>query len=233
MKIKFYQTTPLAKLFPPVPCAKVIPHWYKKMDAEVANVQKLAFANNLSVKRCVPVLDYMTSGYIIKNYTDILVKKSWSDENGEELSLDFKQVGDQSPVDFHSASQMPLEINNHKKKIGKFTGVWGIETPPGYSCLFYQPEYLREERFKIFPGIVDTDQYTDPIGFPFVFNNEYKTEEYVIEAGTPIACVLPFKREKWTHEILEHDKDNKTSILMQTIWNNAYRRFMHSKKEYK
>lgn len=233
MKIKFYQSTPLAKLFPPVPSKNIIPEWYKSIDAEVEGIQKLGVQSNLSVKRCIPVLDYITSGYIIRNYTDILVKKFWSEENGEEISLDFKFSGQYQPISFHSSAQMPQKIGNHNKKVGKFTGVWGIETPPGYSCLFYQPEYLRESRFKIFPGIVDTDEYTDPIGFPFVFNNEYEKEEYVIEAGTPLACVLPFKRESWSHEIAEYDENNKTAVLMKTIWHSAYRRFMHSKKDYK
>lgn len=233
MKIKFYEANPLAKLFPPVPAKNVIPEWYKSLDSEIPGIQKLALGGNLSVKRCTPVLDYLTSGYIIKNYTDIVVKKYWTEENGEEISLDFKFAGEYQPIEFHSAEQIPLKIKNHNKKIAKFTGVWGIETPPGYSCLFYQPEYLRETRFKVFPGIVDTDQYNDPIGFPFEFNNEYKKEEYIIEAGTPLVCVLPFKRESWTHEIAKYDKHNKTAILMQTIWHSAYRRFMHSKKDYK
>lgn len=233
MKIKFYLSDPLGKLFPPVAAKSIIPDWYKKLQADLPNVQKMGLSGNNTVKRCVPVLDYMTSGYIIKTYADIMVKRFWSDDYGEDISLDFKFGGEVSPIEFHTENQMPLVFNGHNKRIGKFNNLWSIETPPGYSCLFYQPEYFNEHRFKIFPGIVDTDEFTEPVSFPFQFSNTTENEEYIIEAGTPLACVFPFKRESWEQEIHEYDRNNKTSILMKTIWDKPYKRFMHSKKSYK
>jgi len=196
-------------------------------------MQQLALGSNLSVKKCIPVLDYITSGYILQNYADILIKRSWDDVAGENISVDFKMPNSNSPISFHHTSQMSVIRNGHLKKIAKFNGVWGIKTPPGYSCLFYQPEYFNETRFKIFPGIVDTDQYTDPIGFPFMFEDCKTSEEYIIEAGTPLVCVFPFKREDWELEIKEPEHHSRTATLMRTIWKSAYRKFMHTKKSYK
>jgi hypothetical protein len=231
MKITFFEITPLAKLFPPVLAKKEVPDWYKEIESSLANVQQLAVGTTGSVKKCMPVLDYITTGYMLRTHMDIVVKRSWSDNHGEEFNVDFKMT-DSPPIAFHSNKQLSVFRNGHAKKIGKFNGMWGIETPPGYSCLFYQPEYLQETRFKIFPGIVDTDQYTDPVSFPFMFSDSLDTEEFIIEAGTPIACVFPFKREEWTHEIKPVIPGTRTSILMRTIWQSAYRKFMHTKKSF-
>jgi len=242
MKIKFLELTPLAKLFPPIPAKKLIPEWYKEMGPTVAGVQKIGFGTpeiqkigfgtNLSVKRCIPVLDFITSGYLIRTHTDIFVKRWWTEERGEEISLDFKLAEHPSPVSFHDTGQMPLIRNGHNKKIAKFNGIWGIETPTGYSCLFVHPEYISQQKFRIFPAIVDTDQYTDPIGFPFMFEDSFEKEEFIIEAGTPIAHVIPFRRESWNHTIEPVEKYSRTNILMKTIWEGAYRKFMHTKKSF-
>lgn len=232
MKIKFYDSVPAARLFPPVPAKKLIPEWYKELSNTIEE-QQLCGNTNLSVKKCVPVLDFMTSGYIIRNYADIYVKRSWSKESGEDINLDFKFSINPAPVAAHSAAQFPLTIKGHQKNILKFTGVWGIETPLGYSCLFYQPEYFNETRFRILPAIVDTDKFIDPVSFPFKFNDNTENEEYIIEAGTPLAVAFPFKRESWEHEFVEYDNTNKAALYMKAIWQGAYKRFMHTKKEFK
>jgi len=233
MKIKFYLADPLGKAFPPLPANSLIPEWYKKMDIEVSSKKHPGQVGNFSVKRCMPVLDYMSSGYIIRNIYDIVVKRSWDNQYGEDINLDFKFAGEISPIEFHAEDQMPIMYNGHKKKLCKFNGFWCAETPPGYSCLFYQPEYFNETRFKVFPGIVDTDEFNEPVSFPFIFSNTTNEEEYTIEAGTPLVCLMPFKRESWEHEILDYDKNNKTSVLMKTIWREPYRKLMHRKKSFK
>lgn len=231
MKITFFEISSLSSLFPPIPAKKVVPDWFKELESTITNMPQLAVGTNGSIKKCMPVLDYITTGYILRTYMDIVVKRDWNSNHGEEFNIDFK-ITDHPPISFHSNTQFPIIRNGHVKKVGKFNGMWGIKTPPGYSCLFYQPEYLQETRFKIFPGIVDTDQYTDPVGFPFIFNDSLEKEEFIIEAGTPIACVFPFKRDNWEHEIQPMIPDTKTSVLMRTIWQSAYRKFMHTKKSF-
>jgi len=232
MKIEFLESTPLTKLYPPVPAKRLIPDWYKEIEIEMAAVQKVGFGTNLSVKRCIPVLDYMTTGYIIRSHMDIVVKRDWNDTVGENVNFDFRMAEGVPPVVFHDSKQMPVMRNGYLKKIAKFSGMWGVKTPPGYSCLFFQPQYFNETRFTVFPGVVDTDEYTSPIGFPFMMSDSKETETYIIEAGTPLVCVVPFKREEWTHEIKNWDKNDKSAILMRTIWQETYRKFMHTKKSF-
>jgi hypothetical protein len=233
MKIKFLETASVAKLFPPIPAKKLLPDWYKDLTIDTVPGQKQPWTSLSSVKRCVPVLDYMTSGYIIRNHVDLLVARTWDDRRGEQVLFEYKKTELNIPaVTYHDPKQMPLIRNGHQKTVAKFTGMWGIETPPGYSCLFYQPHYFNETRFNILPGIVDTDQFSNPINFPFIMSDSKENENFVIEAGTPLVCVLPFKREDWTHELGKWDPDSNCATYMKTIWENIYKKFMHSKKNF-
>jgi hypothetical protein len=92
----------------------------------------------------------------------------------------------------------------------------------------------RESIFTILPGIVDTDQYNAPVNFPFVLNDV--TYEGLIPAGTPMAQVIPFKRESWemslgTQEDLENQ--NKTTIRLRTRFFDSYKSQFRQPKEYK
>ena len=51
----------------------------------------------------------------------------------------------------------------------------------------------RESVFTIMDGIVDTDSYNALVNFPFFLNDW--SYEGLIPAGTPMAQVIPFKRE--------------------------------------
>jgi hypothetical protein len=110
---------------------------------------------------------------------------------------------------------------------------WAIKTPKGYSTMFIQPMH-RESPFTILPGIVDTDTYTAPINFPFIIND--LKFEGLIPKGTPIAQVIPFKRDSWSIKFggekeikeLEQVKEN-----LATKFFDKYKSMFRSNKEYK
>jgi hypothetical protein len=114
----------------------------------------------------------------------------------------------------------------------KFNNPYGIKTPPGYSCLFIQPLH-RESRFTIFPGIVDTDTYTSQVNFPFILNDE--NWEGIIPAGTPMAQVIPFKRESWTHSFGSEKEIKEERLVSQkrkSMFINAYKKHFWNRKSY-
>ena len=92
----------------------------------------------------------------------------------------------------------------------------------------------RESVFTILDGIVDTDQYKAPVNFPFVLNDV--KWEGIIPAGTPMAQVIPFKRESWEHKIgsdKERQEQEKITRKLKTLFFNSYKRQFWSRKEYK
>jgi len=84
------------------------------------------------------------------------------------------------------------------------------------------------------PGIVDTDKYNSPVNFPFILNDIKFTG--LIPAGTPIAQVIPFKRDSWKmsfgseKEIIESTKIDKT---LKRKFFDVYRNIFWSSKDFK
>jgi hypothetical protein len=84
----------------------------------------------------------------------------------------------------------------------KWNNYWRITTPAGYSCLFRQPSWRFDLPFYTASGIVDTDRHPVAVNFPFFFLNGWHG---IIEAGTPIVQVIPFKRDDWESEVVGED----------------------------
>jgi hypothetical protein len=82
--------------------------------------------------------------------------------------------------------------------------------------------------------VVDTDTYTSPVNFPFTLNDP--KFEGLIPAGTPIAQVIPFKREQWEmsfggqQELIEQ---SQVSIKLQTKFFDRYKTMFRANKEYR
>jgi hypothetical protein len=114
----------------------------------------------------------------------------------------------------------------------KIENPWLIKTEPGYSCMVLPPLH-RDNQLVILSGIVDTDKYYEKINLPFNLKDKYF--EGMIEAGTPIAQVIPFKRESYEMEIVPLDK-KRSFINQRTVASklfDAYRNLYWSRKEYK
>jgi hypothetical protein len=214
----------------PKPASSLIPDWYKNMDSYI-NKEKKPLGDgttSATIKRCMPVFDAITAGYIIESPADIWV----SIKNGTQW-FEWSNFG---LIDFHPIEQAPTYPSGSNKKLTaypKWNNPWSIKTPKGYSTLFVQP-FHRESVFTIMPGVVDTDQYTPPVNFPFTVNDP--AFEGLIPKGTPIAQVIPFKRESW---VLEQgvQKDLKMVSELRNKLNSKffdrYKTMFWTRKEYK
>ena len=178
-----------------------------------------------TIKRCMPVFDAITAGYIITSPADVYV----SIKDGVQ-HFSWPSFG---LISFHPIVQAPNHPLNKEHAYPKWMNPWGIETPKGYSTLFIQPLH-RESVFTILPGIVDTDTYTSPVNFPFVVNDP--NFEGLIPKGTPIAQVVPFKREGWQINI-GSEKDLKKQMQIGAKLNSKffdrYKSMFWSQKEYR
>ena len=188
MEILFTNTTGHADLELPKPASGLLPDWYKNTQSYTTGEKAPngKGGTHATVKRCMPVFDAITAGYIIVSPADVWV----SIKNGIQ-NFEWSDFG---LISFHPIEQAPLYPQRKPFDYPKWTNPWSIRTPKGYSTLFVQP-FHRESVFTILPGIVDTDQYYAPVNFPFVINDPLF--EGLRPAGTPIAQVIPFKRDSW------------------------------------
>jgi hypothetical protein len=192
----------------PIPTKLNIPEWYKKLEHSIGNS---------TVKGCMPFLDSLTSGYLLKFPQDFHVRHNVDNKNekGETFKDSFQTFGlhDLAPLlqakyvnlnsgfDTHSIKQVegsPFIEKNKNLPFYKILNPWKIKTPKGYSCLFLPPLNNTDDRFSIIPAIVDTDAFPNEINFPIIINGDkYPVLETIIKKGTPYVQVIPFKRESW------------------------------------
>ena len=225
----------------PKPAKSCIPEWYKEQESYLNN-KKTIFHNgqtNATVKKCIPVFDLLTSGYIIFTSVDISVSKKDNDpmyftwSNTFQNKLDSKK--DNPPVGFQPGWQTSNYSKLNKQEyIPKFVNPWSIITPSGYSTLIINPGY-RDLPFEIVPAIVDTDKYNYEINFPFYFKED--GWEGIIEAGTPIAQVIPFKRDNWEMNIKDTPNILKSIKTQNDILNSnffdRYKKYFWNRKSFK
>jgi hypothetical protein len=226
MKIIFTNTSGI-DIEQPQPASKFIPDWYKNMESYTDGNKKPdgAGGTKATIKKCIPVFDAITAGYIITLPADVYVSIKDEQQYFEWSSLGL--------VQFHPVIQAPEHPNRKPHAYPKWMNPWCIKTPKGYSTLFVQPMH-RESVFTILPGIVDTDTYTAPVNFPMVINDP--NFEGMIPKGTPIAQVIPFKRENWQMEIgsiKELKEQNSITQKLQTKFFDRYKQMFWTRKEYK
>jgi hypothetical protein len=214
--------------FPPKPAVKEVPDWYRNTPEYVGNEGKKIIEPGSTVhtiKKCIPVFDAITAGYILYTQVDIQIS--------QQNNLPFYIWSSQDAVSFHPIDQAPLHPSRNDAPYPKYNNPYAITTPPGYSVLFTAPMH-RQSVFTILDGIVDTDTYKAPVNFPFVLNDV--KWEGIIPAGTPMAQVIPFKRESWEHKIgsdKERIEQNLVTRKLKTLFFNSYKRQFWSSKEYR
>ena len=215
----------------PIPASKIIPSWWKNKENYMDGEKKLmeGATYNKTSKGCVGLLDAMRSGYIFTAPCDIILEKldeaygvSWKSNLFNHINFFHPKQGENSGVD----------LSLFENEYFKFNTDWLVKTPKGYSCLIQHPMWHDELPFCTLPGIVDTDKFANGMNFPFVVKKGFSG---VISMGTPIAQIIPFKRENWEHKtILDADKkyfyNSKKSFK---VIENSYNRFVHSTKSWK
>lgn len=209
----------------PEPASKIIPDWYKKIESYVGGEKKPTGKGSTSgtIKKCIPVFDSITAGYLIKLPADVFV----TTVDG----LPYYEWSNLGLIEFHPIEQAPNHPLGNSFPYPKWINPWAIKTPKGYSTLFVQP-FHRESPFTILPGIVDTDTYTAPVNFPFVLNNP--KFEGIIPAGTPIAQIIPIKRDDWKMESnTDFEEHSRINVRLLSKMFDRYKTLFWSKKNYR
>lgn len=237
-KIIFTAEIEPAKTYPPVLAKSNLPSWYKKTktyirDDNAQNRMMNKNSNTYTIKKCIPVQDYLVSGYTFRAITDIQIyhlEQAEIDSHYCVLPTDWFRghiIGD------HPHNQCPTEIDGKKFHYVKIFSGWGIKTPPGYSCMIYQNFYDFNFPIKFMPAIIDTDTFNESIGLiGYITTNNPNFE---IKAGTPLVNIYPFKRDDWEMERKFELNPEKFAVFKRYAsqhFKNIYRNLFHSKKQF-
>jgi len=225
----------------PIPALQYIPDVYKKLSKRDSINHG---PNEGTVKACIPFLDALTTGYIIPFPIDVCFAIEESTQNENRIRKVNMQTSKNIPKEFynyfflhsHPNTQIPDSLKHNHRTINttlKLGNPWHIKTPPGYSCMFTNP-FNRNLPFKIIDGIVDTDNYPLHINFPFFWTNDPSIKETYIAKGSPMALVIPFKRENWQMETIEKQTQSPFDFMrLGAHVRDAYKKIFWNKKSYK
>ena len=212
-------------LVPPAPANKFIPDWYKTLPTIDKNSRDHKGNFGSTAKKCMPMIDVMTHGFIIPLAGDVHIRT-----NEDASQIDITQNPYIRLTEEHSQGQVGPRFPFKEKHLIKFLNPFVIKTPPGYSCMFMAPVNHIETRFLALGGIVDTDNYDRPVNFPSVWMACNFDES--LPAGTPIVQIVPFKRSntinnyhvrpytsnEWEkHEITRLKQDNQNSYYTNNL----------------
>tara|TARA_R110000765_G_scaffold404308_1_gene500522 strand:- start:86 stop:832 length:747 start_codon:yes stop_codon:yes gene_type:complete len=213
----------------PVPIKTNIPRWFKELNHSV-HLQ--------TIKGCMPFLDTLTSGYLLKMPVEYHVEhnvehegemktgmrsgvKKWPEDLSNIINLNYDSDNQTHPI--IQLGKCPFIEKNKNLPFHKILNPWSIKTPPGYSCLFLPPMNNTDDRFSIIPGIVDTDTFPGEINFPVIWNGDkYPNLKTTIELGTPYVQVIPFKRDSWKMKITELSTKKRRKNIFNQFKNVLY-----------
>lgn len=177
----------------PQPAINYLPKWYKDNNilGDREPQKELIVDNNLSnatFKKCVPMLDALGLGYIIETQYDIVLKHI-----NDNWDLSWKTR--ENILSEHAEHTVNIETPyGYYPRIAKYTYRRMPITPKGYSCLIISPIGYNQLPFKAVAGVVDTDTNISQFALPFWISKHHKG---IIKHGTPLAQVIPFKRDNW------------------------------------
>jgi len=238
---------------PPVPAASAIPEWWKRMESYggfkgfEAGVKKINVKNggdNATIKRCLPVLDSMSIGYLIVTPADIYVEPAHVHKANSEKgpSKDFSMIYPRhyEKIDSHPWGQASGHPYATEQRLAKVFVPWRIRLPDGYSLIVTEPLNNTSPDWSVVSGVMDSDVLYPQMNFMLSIKN--KSFNGIIPMGTPIAQVIPFKREKWSSLVVDGDQnsgkiiqDNQALLdsRLAKVFSGAYKKFFWNKKEFR
>jgi hypothetical protein len=104
----------------PVPAFQEIPDWYKDTKSYMTGKKEptIDMDNPGTIKRCMPVFDAITAGYIIKTPADVWVSK--------KDGMPFYQWRSPDAISFHDLEQAPLHPLQKGTPIAKWLSPWSF-----------------------------------------------------------------------------------------------------------
>lgn len=221
---------------PPFPANQALPKWWTNHTPYVKTAnnpdgKKVIIQNSLSnasYKKCVPMLDGLTSGYIISLWADVQLTQV------DDAPLINWKVRGKSVFDVHGFDSKSIETpSGYHPQLFIYKCGWIPITPKGYSVLITHPFGYIDSPFRALSAVVDSDKNRTELSLPVWVKKDY---EGIIEKGLPMVQLIPFKRENWTSNL---DNYTEQSYLIEEDknWNgtlvNHYVKKIWTKKSYK
>ncbi len=195
----------------PKPISRTIPDWYRKADRFAKKPDGEYYQDPMTNgkiptwKACPAIFDIMATGYCFRTPCDFTFTLK---ENGE-YKVTPKSSKYASFIEPRGVLPQFTVPHGYKETHFAWFADWQVIVPEGYSCIYIHPANRFELPFITTSGIIDNDNLHNPGSLPFFLKEGW---EGVIEAGTPIIQIIPFKRDNWDSE---HEEQNNAIDIVK------------------
>jgi hypothetical protein len=202
----------------PTPATREIPQWYSDTPMiRGGGTRRTHPSDEVTVRGCIPFLEGMTTGWVMKTPTDIYITRE------SKGTLSVVTPTDRTVVQSRDMVQgMELGPTDFLLSINTF---WSIKTSPGY--LTYNLPLLNkfDSRFRTMSGLIESDSYQDTHKVELLWRED--SPEGHIPAGTPISQVITVDKDSVNMDgrIRERTPSEETDLDRFNIMRNAIRHF--------
>lgn len=227
--IRFIPSENSTKDIRPESAKSFVPDWYRRAEITYESEVHPGHTETMAgLKRCIPFLDAMISGFMLLTWTDIEVNRT----SDGSISLSWDESSSSDPVKERKGSigstipRPPGHSDNHLV----WTAKWGFKLPKGYSALVTHPFNRYDLPFTTMSGLMDSDGFFAHGNIPFFLHSDF---EGIIPEGTPFAQILPVKRESWLGvydpSLIEDVHTQGHTVRSNDAW---YKNFVWVRKNY-
>lgn len=238
--IRFYPFSEATESFAPLPkpASRYVPDWYKVQSANAMPAEETISQGfvGATIKRCMPIFDIMTAGYMLGAPCDIYLDATDPEKLSWTVPRDLKMY--QADLFSHHTPEQyenyPINPDEYHKQLLRIMPTWAVETDKGYSSLFLNPFHTDDSPLWAFSAFVDTDSFVTDGHLSFLVKKGFKG---TIKQGSPLIQVIPVRREEYTMEVMKSADSKplfeKQRLQLRSTFIHAYKTKFRSKKEYK
>jgi hypothetical protein len=217
----------------PLPAYRFIPKWFKDLKPEKES-SHLPLVSRIygTVKKCVPFIDSLTAGYMVILQQDLEVKNIDGNQHIYWVKNRLSNEAIIEPDELFRVGEMPFP-KGFSRNTWRYNAAYKTTTPKGYSLLVTHPLNRFDLPFQTVSGIIDTDTFCANLIITFVLQDSFVG---VLEKGTPIAQLIPIKRDSWVSKTSEPLTDLERYSLDFKILSSvkrSYQTLFWQKKSYK
>lgn len=216
----------------PRPSSSFIPNWFKNMPPYDPTMSENGIKivvegeSNATAKKCVPMLDAITTGYTVTLWSDVQVRQ---EEFGPRIT--WRVSKDVFSAHKNYGAQLIPPPIGYDNTVFKYLTNFRVETPSGYSIIIRPPAGYYDLPFYAVPAIIDSDKSVIDTNIPVWIKSGI---DCIVEKGTPIAQIIPFKRENWQSDFSYIDEQEFSQQVdknfLSTIKNNYIKNIWSKKK---
>lgn len=156
-----------------------------------------------SIRKCAGTQDLLTMGVTIPMWTNVHFRPSpiglgWEFAMGDFATEPVKFVNNPFPYESTGSCPMTNVRKIENSEYPKLVNPWCFITAPGWSSMILPIPYEPNEHYEVLPAVVHTDFYHN-VNIVLNLKND---QPFTIKWNTPVARIIPFKREPELTEII-------------------------------